>query len=153
MQFSFILEYVLSIIVYLLLTYNFLATVLFSFKKELLIEKKTVQKLQQFLVWIAFIGMIVYAYLFDFKMPQLSIIPWVWGFLLGHLYSNFQKNWFNELLGLGVLLAITIVLFFKQTDIISTFTTQIADHILWIHIAYMSIGIFLGRLLWPRVKK
>jgi hypothetical protein len=130
-----------------------LATVLFSFKKELLIEKKTVQKLQQFLIWIAFIGMIVYAYLFDFKMTHLSIIPWVWGFLLGHLYSNLQKNWFNELLGLGVLLAITIVLFFKQTDIISTFTTQIADHILWIHIAYMSIGIFLGRLLWPRVKK
>lgn len=149
MQFSSVLEYFIPITVYLLLTYNFLATTLFCFKKELLTEKKSVRRFQHFLLTFIFICMIIYHNTTTVTTPQLSIIPWIWGFLSGHVFITPKKRWINELLGLGTLLAITIVLFFKQTEIVQVFTTlDVAVIATTVYLVYISVGFILGAFLW-----
>ncbi|MGH1388465.1 hypothetical protein [Kordia sp.] len=149
MQFSSILEYFIPITVYFLLTYNFLATILFCFKKELLTEKKNIRVFQQFLLIFIFICMIIYHNTATNTTPRLSITPWIWGFLSGHIFITPKKRWVNELLGLGTLLAITIVLFFKQTEIVQVFTTlDVAVITTTVYLVYICVGFVLGAFLW-----
>ena len=79
-------------------------------------------RFQQFVLVVILIGMIVYQRITTNAETSLSIIPWIWGFLAGHAFVTLKKRWINELLGLGILLAITIILFFKQTEIVQLFT-------------------------------
>lgn len=93
--------------------------------------------------------MLVYHNITTKETAQLSIIPWVWGFLTGHIFSFQKKQYINELVGLGIVLAMTIVLFFKQTEIIELFTTtSIATMKITIYLLYMGIGFILGTFLW-----
>ncbi|AXG70505.1 hypothetical protein KORDIASMS9_02745 [Kordia sp. SMS9] len=149
MQFSAIMAYFLSITLYVILTYNFLKTVFFCFQKELLTENRNIRRFQQFLLVLLFICMMVYHKTAKTELEELSILPWIWGFLSGHLFVTRKKHWINELLGLGILLAITIVLFFKQTEIVQLFTEEaIANVLPTIYLVYMSLGFVLGVLLW-----
>ncbi|WP_146169760.1 hypothetical protein [Kordia periserrulae] len=84
-------------------------------------------------------------------IKTLSVIPWIWGFLAGHVYITQKKRWLHELLGFGLLIAITIILFFKQTEIIQFITQQdITNIITEIHLVYVVAGFVLGMLLWAR---
>ncbi|WP_298518382.1 hypothetical protein [uncultured Kordia sp.] len=148
MQFSATLEYFILIVVYALLSYDFLATI--GFKKPLGKEKKSVQRFQQVLLILILLCMILYYRSATITTVQLSIVPWIWGFLAGHIFIKTKKRWLNELLGLGILLAITIVLFFKQTEIIQSFTTtDIATITSTIYLLYINLGFLLGIFLWP----
>jgi len=144
--------YFLSISIGMLLVYNFLTTVLFCFQKELLTENKSIRLFQQLLLIIILILMFVYVLNAKKILTALNIIPWIWGFLASHLFMIRKKRWINELFGLGVLLAITIVLFFKQSDVIHFFTTQEPQHVaVEVYVIYISLGIFLGHIFWARV--
>jgi hypothetical protein len=150
---SFI-AYFLSISISLLLVYNFLTTVLFCFQKELLTENKRIRMFQQFLLGIILI--LMFAYVLNTKniSAELYVIPWIWGFLASHLFIIRKKRWLNELLGLGVLLAISIVIFFKQSEIIHFFTKQEPQPVVYeVYLGYLSLGVFLGAIFWPRVRK
>jgi uncharacterized membrane protein YagU involved in acid resistance len=128
-----------------------LVTTLPDYKEALFVEKKYTQPLQQLLMCIALIGMLYYAYSVEFKMATISVIPWVWGFLAGRIFCFLKKSWCNELFGLGILLAITIVLFFKQTEIIKLLTeAPISDIATVIHLSYISVGFVLGMIFWSR---
>ena len=145
------LTYFLTISVCLLLLYNFLATVLFSFKKELLLEKKKVLLGQKMLLTVIFIVFIIYLITAKNIPTDLFVLPWIWGFLTGHIVIARKNRWLNELLGLGVLLAITIVLFFKQTEIIQTvFNAEMNSIKYEIFVVYLISGFILGRLFWSR---
>ncbi|MEM6686992.1 MAG: hypothetical protein AAF617_14520 [Bacteroidota bacterium] len=149
MQFSSVLGYFLSVTIYTLLAYNFLTTVLFCWKKQLLSGNSNVRKLQQYVLVLMLICMIAYYKMTVVAAHNLSILPWIWGFLSGHLFSTLEKRWLNELFGLGILLAITIVLFFKQIEIIQLCTTlEITAIATTVYFIYMSAGFMLGSLLW-----
>ncbi|EDP95018.1 hypothetical protein KAOT1_01744 [Kordia algicida OT-1] len=151
MQFSSILGTFLSVTIYTLLVYNFLATVLFCFKRELLTEKKRIHNFQQVSLVITFIGMLIYFGFTKVEATHIQLLPWIWGFLAAHIFSARKKRWINELLGLGILLAITIILFFKQTEIIQLFTEETITTIpALVYIIYGSVGFVLGGLLWQK---
>ncbi|MEM6721774.1 MAG: hypothetical protein AAF611_20770 [Bacteroidota bacterium] len=93
--------------------------------------------------------MITYHQTATIQTDHLSILPWIWGFLSGHLFITLGKRWLNELFGLGILLAITIVLYFKQLEIIQLFTTlEITAIATTVYLIYMTAGFMLGSLLW-----
>ncbi len=140
-----VLEYFLSATICLLLTYNFLTTVLFCFQKELLTEKKSIRTFQRLLIVIVLIAMFVYIFNTENIPPELYVLPWIWGFLASHVFIIRKKRWLNELLGLGILLAITIVLFFKQADLIHDMNSKV-------FFIYLVFGVLLGAIFWPRVK-
>ncbi|MBC8753846.1 hypothetical protein H2O64_04140 [Kordia sp. YSTF-M3] len=142
------LEYFLSITISLLLLYNFLTTVLFCFQKELLTENKSVRIFQRLLLVIILLAMFVYVFNTEnipSELTELYVLPWIWGFLASHIFIIRKKRWFNELLGLGVLLAITIVIFFKQEDLIQEKNSSV-------YFLYLILGVLLGGVFWPTVK-
>ncbi|WP_420572687.1 hypothetical protein [Kordia sp.] len=153
MKFFNILEYFLLISTSILLLYNFVATVLFPLKKELFTTTRSLKKIQQVVLIMILIGMIVYLFYTKNTITAQSsmiIIPWIWGFLASHLFSVQNRNWFIELLGLSILSAITIVLFFKQQDINELFAQKsIFQTSSYLYIVYAGLGLLLGRLLWP----
>lgn len=140
-----VLEYFLSISISVLLLYNFLTTLLFCFQKELWKAKKSVRVVQKLLLIIIFIVMIIYAINIKTIPPKMFVIPWIWGFLASHIFIIRKKRWLNELLGLGILLAITIVIFFKQADFIEDTNSNV-------YFLYLILGVVLGAIFWPRVK-
>lgn len=84
------------------------------------------------------------------ETTELSILPWIWGFLAGHLFGSLKKRWINELLGLGFLLAITIILFFKQTEMLQLFTSrEVSTIATTVYLLYLVVGFILGVFLWP----
>lgn len=145
--------YFVSISIGMLLVYNFLTTVLFCFQKELLTKNKSIHTIQKVLLLIILLFMFVYVLNTKKSAPELYVIPWIWGFLTSHLFIIRKKRWLNELFGLGILLAITIVLFFKQHDIIHLFTAKEPQHVaVEVYVIYMCLGILLGTIFWPRVQ-
>lgn len=116
--------------------------------KEVFIQKKSILKIQQVLVVLIFIGMLMY-YNSKGYTASLSIIPWIWGFLAGYIFKISRKRWLNEFIGLGILLAITIILFFKQTELIQLVTNLGVSTISsTVHIIYIVTGFILGVFLW-----
>lgn len=151
MQFSTFLAYSITIVTYALLVYHFLRIVLFNLRNESLSIQQKMLKIQQVLLCLVLVGMLIFHYASAEKMTKASIIPWIWGFLAGHVYITRKKRLLNELLGFGMLLAMTIILFFKQPEIIQFITKQDITHIITeIHIVYVVAGFVLGMLLWTR---
>jgi len=141
-----VLEYFLSISISILLLYNFLTTLLFCFQKALWKAKKSVRVLQQLWLAIIFSVMMVYAINIESIPPKMFVIPWIWGFLASHVFIARKKRWLNELLGLGILLAITIVIYFKQADFVQQSTTKL-------YVLYLILGVIFGVVFWPRVRQ
>lgn len=151
MQFSTFLAYSITIVTYALLVYHFLRIVLFNLRSESLSRQQKMLKVQQVLLCLVLVGMLIFHYTTGDEMTKVSIIPWIWGFLAGHVCFTRKKRLLNELLGFGMLLAMTIILFFKQTEIIQFITQQDITHIITeIHLAYIVAGFVLGMLLWTR---
>ncbi|WP_157559972.1 hypothetical protein U8527_08310 [Kordia algicida OT-1] len=95
--------------------------------------------------------MLIYFGFTKVEATHIQLLPWIWGFLAAHIFSARKKRWINELLGLGILLAITIILFFKQTEIIQLFTEETITTIpALVYIIYGSVGFVLGGLLWQK---
>lgn len=148
-----ILMYFIYTSIGILLVYNFLTTLLFCFKKELLSNHKSIHIVQQVLLAIQLFALIIYLYKAENYTSELFLICWIWGFLTSHLFIQRKKRWIHELLGLGILLAITIVLFFKQEEIIQTITSQELKTIsVEVAIIYIISGLFLGAILWSKSK-
>lgn len=147
-----ILIYFIYISISILLAYNFLTTVFFCFKKELLIHHKNIQAAQKLLLVAQLFALIMYLYKIENSSPEIFLACWIWGFLTSRLFL-YRKRQMHELLGLGILLAITIVLFFKQEEIIHLVTQQELKAIkVEIAITYLLSGLFLGTLFWPKSK-
>ncbi|QHI39116.1 hypothetical protein IMCC3317_45170 [Kordia antarctica] len=145
------LEQFLTASICIVLLYNFLTTVLFCFQKELLFEKKKIQIGQKILLILTLIAFGIYLFTAKTIPTDLFILPWIWGFLASHLFIVRKNRWLNELLGLGMLLAITIILFFKQTEIIQTvFDVEMYRIKYEIVGAYVSLGFVLGALFWTK---
>lgn len=88
------------------------------------------------------------------EATHVRLLPWIWGFLAAHIFLTRKKRWINELLGLGILLAISIILYFKQTEIIQLFTKETITTIpLIVYIIYICIGFVLGGILWAKLTR
>jgi len=147
---DFIIYFLYSTIT-ILLVYNFLTTILFCFKKKLLSTHQNIVLTQKIFLVVIFFVMIAY-YCKAEKIPtEMYLISWTWGFLTSHLFITRKKRWIHELLGLGILLAITIVLFFKQEEIIQVVTRKKIETIgIEITSIYLMLGLVLGAIFWPR---
>lgn len=145
------LEQFLIASICIILLYNFLTTVLFCFQKELLVEKKKIHIGQKILLIFTFIAFGIYLFIVKTIPENMFVLPWIWGFLASHLFIVRKNRWLNELLGLGILLAITIILFFKQTEIIQTvFDVEMNSMKYEIAGVYLSLGFTLGTLFWAK---
>lgn len=147
------LMYFIYTSVIILLIYNFTTTIFFNHKNQLLATYKSFHRAQQMTLAVIFFAMILYLCKASSIPTKFYTIPWIWGFLTSHLFTYRKKRWIHELLGLGILLAITIVLYFKQEDIIQTITLQKLKAIsIEIVVVYIMLGLLFGAVFWPKSK-
>ncbi len=146
------LMYFIYTSVIILLIYNFITTIFFNHKNQFLVTSKSFHTAQQITLVVIFFAMILYLCKVSIIPTKFYTIPWIWGFLASHLFL-YRKRQIHELLGMGILLAITIVLFFKQEDIIQAITQQELKIIsIEITIVYIMLGLLFGAVFWPKSK-
>lgn len=147
---SFLLLFLCATII-LLLSYNCILTLFLSDTQKKIIPKKTIQILEKYLLGMLLLMLIFYFWKADHIPKKAFILPWIWGFLTGHLFFNLKKRWLHEFFGLGILLAITFILFIKQDDIFTYFNIKdFQSYYIEICIFYALAGIFLGAIFWRK---
>ncbi|WP_298424413.1 hypothetical protein [uncultured Kordia sp.] len=147
------LMYFVYIFTIILLVYSFIATILFSFEKKLLTTNIHIQTIQKWSLVVILFALMLFFCKSKTIPAKFYITPWIWGFLTSHLFIYRKKPWIHELLGLGILVAITIVLFFKQEEIIKVVTKHSLETVsIEIAVIYITAGLLFGVVFWPKIK-
>ncbi len=130
-----------------------MTTILFCFEKKLEATHKYIQTVQQLTLVVLLFAMMLYFCKSESIPTEFYLVLWIWGFMTSHLFLTLKKRLIHPLLGLGILLAITIVLFFKQEEIIETLKQKELTTIgIEIAIVYLILGLLLGIIFWPKTK-
>lgn len=139
----------LYISIIILLIYNLLITFNSFLKKEVSTRFQGIDIAQKILLSLIFIVIIVHFRKATTIPAQLFLTPWIWGFLTGHIFFKPKKRWLHEFFGLGILLAITIILFFKQENILQYLITKKLPNMHFVICCFYAVtGIVLGILFW-----
>lgn len=79
-------------------------------------------------------------------------LVWIWGVLASHFFVVRKKRWVHEFLGIGIILALSIIIAFKQQDFINFLTDRKASQISFeSYLSLLCLGFILGYIFWPQV--